>query len=180
MDPYIGEVRMFAGTFAPRGWMFCQGQILPIAQNTALFSILGTVYGGNGVNTFGLPNLCGRVPVGTGSNGNPSPKELGQMGGTETVTLTNQQMPMHNHSMLVANTNGDTIVPAAGASLAVINTGGRNPEQHPAYLAEGSPSVPLNAASVQPQGGNQPHDNMMPYLAMNYIIAVEGVYPPRD
>ncbi|TCJ12642.1 phage tail protein [Flaviaesturariibacter flavus] len=179
MDPYIGEIRMFAGTFAPRGWMFCTGQLLSIAQNSALFSILGTNYGGDGVSTFGLPNLAGRVPVGTGQGPGLSRKELGQMGGTESVTLLSNQMPAHTHGFAVSNTNGDTTVPAAGAVLAVVNTGGREPEQHPAYLASGTPNTPLNPASVQPAGGSQPHDNMMPYLGMNYIIAVEGLYPPR-
>ncbi|RYZ21782.1 MAG: phage tail protein [Chitinophagaceae bacterium] len=179
MEPFVGEIKMVGFNYAPDNWMPCDGRLVPIQQYMALYSLLGNRYGGDGRTTFGLPDLRGRVPVGTGNGPGLSGIELGQIGGVETVTLTNQQMPMHTHGFAVANTNGDTIVPTAGASLAVVNTGGRNPEQHPAYLASGTPDVQLNPASVQPQGGSQAHENRQPYLGTMFIIAMNGIFPPR-
>lgn len=180
MDEYIGVVKMFAGNFAPKGWAFCQGQILPIAQYTAVFSLLGTVYGGNGSTTFALPNLGGRVPVGTGQSPGAGNCANGQIGGAESVTLLQTEMPAHNHQVM-ANSNAGTTnnpegkVPAAAQfqeerdkPIIAVN----------AYADNSSGSI-MNSQTLAPAGGNQPHNNMQPYLGMNYIICLEGIYPPR-
>ncbi|TCJ12643.1 phage tail protein [Flaviaesturariibacter flavus] len=179
MEPYVGEIKMIGFSYAPDGWLPCDGRLVPITQFQALFSLLGNKYGGDGRTNFGLPDLRGRVPVGIGAGPGLSGIEQGQLGGVESVTLTNSQMPAHNHTFAVANVNGDTTVPVAGASLAVVNTGGREPEQHPAYLASGNPSIPLNPTTVQPSGGSQPHENRQPFIGTMFIIATNGVFPPR-
>jgi microcystin-dependent protein len=171
MDPYIGEIRMFAGNFAPRGWALCNGQLLSIAQNTALFSLLGTMYGGNGQTTFGLPDLRGRVPLHFGQGPGLTPYAQGELSGSETVTLTTNEMPSHNHG---ANGN---------------QAGGNSPSPAGRYWAMSSRRDTMYASSanvaMQPQaldltGNGQPHDNMQPYLTVNYIIALQGLYPPRS
>lgn len=184
MDEFIGVVKMFAGNFAPRGWAFCQGQLLPIAQYNALFSILGTTYGGDGRTTFGLPNLGGRVPVGTGQSPGASNYSIGQMGGVETVTLTQNEMPSHTH---VAQVN-------VSANLGTTNNPvGKVPGASEVQLERSGPTFPVNSytdastgsaspesTTILPSGGNQPHNNMQPYLGMNYIICMEGLYPSRS
>lgn len=169
-QPFLAEIRIFTGNFAPRGWAFCQGQILSIAQNTALFSLLGTTYGGNGQTTFALPNLAGRVPVGTGTGPGLSTKTLGEAAGAETVTLLATQMPAHTHQLRgssgapTTNSPSNALLPTATSR--VYNTG--------------SADTGMNAAAVAIQGGSQPHENMQPYLAVNYIIATQGIYPSRN
>jgi microcystin-dependent protein len=159
---------MFAGNFAPKGWALCNGQLMPIAQNTALFSILGTTYGGDGVTTFGLPDLRGRVPLHPGTGPGLSPRQLGESDGLESVTLVTNQIPAHNHGLLAA------------AEPPV----GRDPtnsslSQAQIYTTK-PPTVYLQNASIGSTGGSQPHDNMQPFLGINFIIALEGIYPPRD
>ena len=176
--PFIGSIVLFAGNFPPRGWAFCQGQILSIAQNTALFSILGTTYGGNGQTTFALPDLRGRVPVGQGQGLGLSPITLGESTGTQTVTLTSQQMPQHNHFVQVASGNADTAT-AANNYLATANANyGGDPVTVNTY--NGRQSAMLNPGSISIAGNSQPHDNMQPSLGLNYIIALQGIFPSRN
>jgi microcystin-dependent protein len=165
-EPFIAQVMLFAGNFAPRGWAFCNGQILSIAQNTALFSLLGTTYGGNGQTTFALPDLRGRAPVHTGQGPGLSPIDLGQQGGVETVTLNQNQMPQHTHAQ-----------PASNGQETTNRPGNAVPARGGVYAGSGDGAVmdPTSAA-----GGNQPHENRPPYLALNYIIALEGIYPSRN
>jgi microcystin-dependent protein len=165
-EPFLGSIILFAGNFAPRGWAFCNGQILSISQNTALFSLLGTTYGGNGQTTFALPDLRGCVALHFGQGPGLSNYSLGQTGGAEVVTLDVSQMPPHAHSQPASNGQQTTnrpnnAVPARGGSY----TG----------AGDGSTLDP-----VSPAGGGQPHDNRPPYLALNYIIALEGIYPSRN
>lgn len=170
-EPFVGEIRMFAGTFAPRGWAFCNGQLLAVSQNDALFSLLGTIYGGDGRTTFGLPDLRGRIPVHTGTGPGLSPRPLGAKGGQEQVTLTVNQLPLHTHSMQAsANLGGDSSpagkVPAESPSVAL-------------YLEEG-PSVAMDSAAIGSMGGGQSHANLMPFQCINFIIALFGIYPSRN
>lgn len=165
MEGYIGQVILFAGTFAPRSWAFCFGQILSIAQNTALFSILGTTYGGNGQTTFALPDLRGRVPVGQGQAPGLAGVSLGQMAGANVETLDMSQMPPHTHSVGATNSDQTTNRP-----------GGAVPAKGGAY---GVPATTTLAPSGV-AGGGQPHNNMQPYLGLNYIICLEGIFPSRN
>jgi microcystin-dependent protein len=171
-EPFIGQITLFAGNFAPRGWAFCNGQLLSIQQNTALFSLLGTTYGGNGQTTFALPDLRGRAPISAGQAPGLSNYVLGQSGGTETTTLTINQIPAHVHTTVaVSSPDPGTTTNPANAVLAnsgeVPIYGTSNPQQ----LA--GPTTGLS-------GSNQPFSNLSPYLTLNYIIALQGIYPPRD
>jgi microcystin-dependent protein len=170
-EPFIGQIMLFAGNFAPRGWAFCNGQLLSIAQNTALFAILGTAYGGNGQTTFALPDLRGRVPVGPGEGTGLSNRTLGEQGGAEAVTLTTAQMPVHNHAANAAAGTGTSTTPAnnvlAGSS------------QRDAIYAS-SPGTTMHPATISAVGESQAHPNMQPYTAINYIIALEGIFPSRN
>ncbi|HEY5999198.1 MAG TPA: tail fiber protein [bacterium] len=159
---------MFAGNFEPWPWFFCDGRLLQIVQHTALFSILGTTYGGNGTTTFALPDLRGRFPVGIGQGPGLSPHDLGEVAGTESVALTSNQMPAHTHQLQALNAAGTTSSPAGAVQAA-----GRN------LYAAGSPNATLSGAAVSATGGSQPHPNMPPYLGINYIICVEGIFPTR-
>jgi len=176
MDPFIGQIILFAGNYAPQGWAFCNGQLLPIASYTALFSILGTTYGGNGVNNFALPDLRGRAPIHFGQGLGLSPYALGETGGVETVTLNAIQMPAHTHSVAPAASSqkGNQGNPV-GNVPAVLSAQGRNEEMY-ANAPNGS-MAPVNTSSA---GNGQPHENRQPYLAMNYIIALNGVFPPHS
>ncbi len=183
MEAYIGNVLLFAGNFAPRGWLFCDGQILSISQHTALFSILGTTYGGNGTTTFALPDLRSRVPVGIGQGPGLSPIVLGQMGGAETVTLNANQIPAHTHTATVAvnaGTDANLSNVATGRVLSSEVKGGGVP---PLMYTDSANATQLRAgaatATIAPTGGSQPHSNVQPYLGLNYIICVEGIYPSR-
>lgn len=166
--PFLGEIRIFPYNFAPRGWAQCDGQLLSIAQNTALFSLLGTTYGGNGTTTFGLPELRGRVPMHRGQGPGLSNYDLGQISGTETVTLTQSNMPAHGH--LASANNG-----AASAT----RPAGNFPAGGGSY-ATASDGSTLNAAFIQNTGGNQPFNNIQPYLVLNFCIAQEGIFPSRN
>ena len=164
--PYIGEIRMGGWNFAPVGWAMCNGQMIPISQNDAMFALIGTTYGGDGVSTFALPDLRGRLPVHAGTG-----FTLGQQGGTETVTLTSSQVPGHSHSFNCSTSNGNQHDPA-GYVPATLPGGS-------AYI-QGSASTPLAAGSIPSSGGsNVAHDNMQPYLGITFIIALEGVFPSR-
>lgn len=177
-EPFIAEIIMFAGNFAPRGWAFCQGQILSIAQNTALFSLLGTTYGGNGQTTFALPDLRGRVPVGTGQGPGLPNVILGEVSGSPTHTLIANEMPAHNH-VISGNTSGlANSASPGGNSLGIGVVPSTNTPVN--MYNSAAPSTPMNAQSVGIAGGNQPHNNMQPYLGMNYIIALEGIFPSRN
>lgn len=171
MDPYIGEIRMFAGNFAPTAWAFCDGSILQISQYDTLFALIGTTYGGDGVNTFALPDLRGRLPIHQGTGPGLSFRSLAEAGGVETVTLLPGEMPAHTHA-LVASTSTATQTTPAGNVLA-------QPASGQLYLAD-TPTVSLNPASVGSAGGNQPHDNLGPFLCINFIIALYGIFPPRN
>ncbi|WP_205512004.1 phage tail protein [Longitalea arenae] len=178
MEGYIGQVVLFAGNFAPRGWAFCQGQLLSIAQNTALFSILGTTYGGNGQTTFGLPDLRGRVPVGTGAGPGLSTWDLGQVEGVENVSLTVTQMPAHNHLVEVSTGAADTGT-ASNNFLANANAQ-FGADEIPVNTYNGAPGGTLAANSIAITGGSQPHVNIQPSLGMNYIICTQGIFPSRN
>jgi microcystin-dependent protein len=168
-QPYVGEIRMFAGNFPPSGWMFCDGTTLPISENETLFQLIGTTYGGDGQSTFDLPDLRGRVPVHQGTGGSGTTYQMGEMAGVETVTLTTQQMPQHNHTLLASNNPPGTQLNPGGNLLA--NSQGPLP-----YIQE-NPDGNLNAQAIQPSGGSQPHENMQPYLGINYIISLFGIFP---
>jgi microcystin-dependent protein len=178
MEAFIGSIVLFAGNFAPRGWSFCQGQILPIAQNTALFSLLGTTYGGNGQTTFALPDLRGRVPVGSGQGPGLSSWQAGEMNGTETVTLLSTEMPAHNHVVQVSTGEADTAT-ASNNYLATTNAMfGADPI--PVNTYNGAPGGILAPGTIGNSGGNQPHTNIQPSLCLNYIICLEGIFPSRN
>ena len=170
-DPFIGEIRMFAGTFAPRGWARCDGQLLDVSQNDALFSLLGTIYGGDGRTEFGLPDMRGRLPVHQGQGPGLSPRALGSKGGSETVTLTLQEIPNHSHELQCSTAAGDSDDPA-GRFLAA-------PPTARSYRAI-APNTNLAGDKVQATGGSQPHNNLMPSLCVHFIIALVGIYPSRN
>ncbi|ESE42199.1 phage tail protein [Shewanella decolorationis] len=197
-EPFIGQISMFAGNFAPRGWAFCNGQLLSIAQYTALFSIIGTTYGGNGQTTFALPNMQGRVPVHQGQSPGTSQYVLGEMAGQETVTLTSSQMPIHNHAVDLTGTGNVSV--ALGASTANGNTSTPSPTTVPAKVASGlnalnafssaapntnllpvntTTSVHLTGATTN-TGNSLPVRLLQPYLTVNFIIALEGIFPSRN
>ena len=175
-NAFIGQVVLFAGNFAPRNWAFCNGQIMSINQNTALFSILGTTYGGNGQTTFALPDLRGRVPVSAGQGPGLSNYVLGEMIGTENVTLTINQMPTHTHFVNANAATGNAGSPS-GAIWA--EGAGRPPPSTYTTGAPGSP-VTMSSSALQPVGGNQPHPVLQPLLALNYIICLQGIFPTRN
>jgi microcystin-dependent protein len=177
MEGTIGEIRMFAANFAPKFWALCQGQLLPIQQNQALFSILGTTYGGNGQTTFALPDLRGRVAVGFGNGADLSPNALGQMAGTETVTMLQTNMPAHNHQMIASN-NPPTTNVTDGASLAS-NNNTVSPPMPNIYVAGAPNPVPM-ASQTGTVGGNLPINNIQPYLSIEYIICMQGIFPSRN
>ena len=169
-EPYVGEIRMFAGNFAPRDWAFCDGQLLAVSQNDALFSLLGTIYGGDGRTTFGLPDLRGRVPIHAGTGPGLSPRRLGAKFGSEQETLTVNQLPSHTHSLGATDAigtdtsaEGDVIADAAGVDR----------------FLEGDPTVDLATSSMTSTGGSQSHTNVMPFTCVHFIIALFGIYPSR-
>lgn len=170
-DPFVAEIRIFPFNFAPKGWAFCDGQILPLSQNTALFSLLGTTYGGDGKSNFALPNLQGNAPMHPGQGPGLSLHDLGEIGGSETVTLLESEIPSHSHALRADVLDiGDTNVVSPNASFA-LSSGGT--------LYQGTSNVTLSTQSLTSAGGNQPHNNMQPYLTLNFCIALQGVYPPR-
>lgn len=172
MNPYLGEIRIFGGNFAPTGWALCNGQLLAISSNTALFSILGTTYGGDGRQTFALPNLQSRIPIHWGQGSGLSQYIPGQSAGVENVTLTQQQMPQHSHTIGTLSAPGTASRPNTQLLA--------QPTQGNAYGPAPSDGSALNPAAISSAGGNQPHANLQPYLVMNFIIALQGIFPPRS
>jgi microcystin-dependent protein len=174
-DPYLGSIVMFAGNFAPQGWAFCAGQLLSISQNTALFSILGTTFGGDGIQTFALPDLRGRGPVGTGQGPGLSNINLGDTGGTETVTLSVANMPAHNHLVNCDNTGNSSTAPSG------LIPGLANDRTTSLALYSANPAnATMNPSTVGMAGNGQPFNVRDPYLGINYIIALQGVFPSRN
>jgi len=163
-QPYVGEIRMFAGNFAPAGWMFCEGQLLPISENETLFQLIGTTYGGDGQSTFALPDLRGRIPI---HNGNSY--ILAETGGVEEVTLTIQQIPAHNHSVLASTDLADSAI-ATDAYVSAASTGSK-------IYSSAAPSTALAPQSINSTGGSQPHTNFQPYLCVDFIISLFGIFP---
>ncbi|WP_029057669.1 phage tail protein [Stappia stellulata] len=170
-EPFIAEIRIFAGNFAPRSWAFCNGQLLPISQNTALFSLIGTTYGGDGRTTTALPNMAGRAPMHPGRGPGLTSRRLGQRGGTEMVTLAESQLPNHNHSMY--SEGGTLATEAAPSDTRTFAASPLSP-----YHA-GTPDIDMAYETLPTEGGSQAHNNMQPYLTMNFIIALQGLYPSR-
>jgi microcystin-dependent protein len=166
-QPYVGEIRLFAGNFPPSGWMFCEGQLLPISENETLFNLIGTTYGGDGQSTFGLPDLRGRLPIHQGNG-----FTLAETGGAETVTITVNTMPSHSHPFL-GTTNPGTQNQPANAALA------QSPTTNAFPYGTDNPLVSMNASSVSSVGGSQPHDNFQPYLCVDFIISLFGIFPSQ-
>jgi len=172
-SPYLGEIRMFAGNFAPSGWQFCNGQTLAISQYTALFAIIGTTYGGNGTTTFQLPNLQGRVPIHQGTGAGLSTYVLGEQGGVQNVTLLANQMPIHNHVVNAVPSGGNSATPAN--ALPAIESTGTSLD-----YSNGPASTTMNAGMVGNAGGSQPFSVLQPYLTISFIIAMVGIFPSRN
>lgn len=172
-DPFVAEIRIFPFNFAPRGWAFCDGQLLPLSQNTALFSLLGTTYGGNGKSNFALPDLQGRAAMQPGQGPGLSLHDLGESAGSETVSLLESEIPSHNHGLRPMNEGATGNQPATSFAARPFGRGNN------LYTTATSPMVSMNANMLAPAGGDQPHNNMMPYLTLNFCIALQGVFPPR-
>jgi microcystin-dependent protein len=170
-DPFLAEIRIFPFTFAPKNWAFCNGQLLPLSQNTALFSLLGTFYGGDGKSNFALPNLQGSVPMHHGQGPGLSNHVVGESGGSATITLLEGEIPAHTHALQASNQPGED--PAAANHALARSTGAS------LYQTSPSPSVLLAGQALAPAGGSQPHNNRMPFLTLNFCIALLGVFPPR-
>jgi microcystin-dependent protein len=168
-QPYVGEIRMFAGNFAPAGWMFCSGQTLPISENETLFQLIGTAYGGDGEQTFQLPNLQSRIPIHQGAGPSGETYQMAEVSGVETVTLTTQQIPTHNHALVASQADGTAPNPQ-GNVLAQTPTG-----IFP-YI-ENPPTANMNGNAITPVGGSQSHENCQPFLCINYIISLFGLFP---
>lgn len=166
-DPFVAEIRIFPFNFAPKGWAWCDGQLLPLSQNTALFSLLGTTYGGNGKSNFALPDLQGRAPMHPGQGPGLSLHDLGETGGSETVSLLISEIPAHTHALRASPDDGDVRIPTANRSLAK------------AVMYATSPAPNTAMAAQAPTGGDQPHNNLQPYLTFYFNIALQGVFPPR-
>ncbi len=166
-QPYVGEIRMFAGSFPPNGWMFCDGQLLPISENETLFQLIGTTYGGDGESTFGLPNLQSRVPIHFGTGPEGITYQIAETGGTESVTLSTQQIPVHSHSVVISSASAGQVDPSnalVGQSATVD------------MFVEDSPLVNFGNV-ITPTGGSQPHENCQPFLCISYIISLFGIFP---
>jgi microcystin-dependent protein len=170
MDPFVAEIRIFPFNFAPKGWAFCDGQILPLSQNTALFSLLGTTYGGDGKSNFALPDMQGNAPMHPGQGPGLSLHDLGETGGSDTVTLLESEIPSHTHSMRASKSAGTDTNPQVNNLAQGVGIGQYGPAASFVNLAD---------TALTPAGGDQPHNNMQPYLTLNFCIALQGVYPPR-
>lgn len=172
-DPFVAEIRIFPFNFAPKGWAWCDGQLLPLSQNTALFSLLGTTYGGNGKSNFALPDMQGRAPMQPGQGPGLSLHDLGESGGSETVSLLESEVPSHSHTV------GAQIVPLGGVAEPGPTTTFNRPASGNLYSAAAAPAVTMAAEALAPAGGDAPHNNMMPFLTCYFAIALQGVFPPR-
>lgn len=171
-DPFVAEIRIFPFNFAPRGWAWCDGQLLPLSQNTALFSLLGTTYGGNGKSNFALPDLQGRAPMHPGQGPGLSLHDLGETGGSETVTLLESEIPSHSHALRCSSDDGDLKAPSPNRSLARSIPG-------TLYSTSAAGLQAMAPEALAPAGGDQPHNNLQPYLTCYFCIALQGVFPPR-
>ena len=171
-QPFVAEIRIFGGSFSPRGWAQCNGQLLPISQNTALFSLLGTSYGGDGRATFALPDLRDRFPMHAGDGPGLTPRVLGEVSGQPAVTLQTSEIPSHRHTLRATTSAADSAVPDSSVALAA--------PQSAAIYAAANDLVPMADEALAPAGGSQPHENRQPYLATTFIIALQGVYPARN
>ena len=177
-DPFVGEIKMFAGNFAPAGWMFCQGQLIPISENETLFNLIGTTYGGDGQSTFALPSMASRVPNHQGQGPGISQNyQLAEQGGVEEVTLTTQQIPVHSHA-LIATSSGGSVTSPSGNVLALPTAPASVVD--PKVYGTDPPQVSLAPASIGPAGGSQPHTNFQPTLAINFIISLFGIFPQQN
>lgn len=170
-EPFVGEIRMFAGSFAPRGWAFCDGQLLAVSQNDALFSLLGTIYGGDGRTTFGLPDMRGRVPIHAGSGPGLSPRRLGAKAGAESVTLTVNQMPSHSHPLQASQNPATESRPTGNVTSSDTSAD--------IYFTNSPAFTNMSSSAVTNVGGSRKHTNLQPFLCINYIIALFGIYPSR-
>ncbi len=171
-DPFVAEIRIFPFNFAPNGWAFCDGQLLPLSQNTALFSLLGTTYGGNGKSNFALPNLQGSAPMFWGQGPGLSLHDLGETGGSETVSLLESEIPAHSHTVYAqSNPLGSSSVPSDKSFT--------RPASGNLYFSGAASTVQMDPNTLAPAGGDQPHNNMQPYLTLSFCIALQGVFPPR-
>ena len=173
-DPFVAEIRIFPFNFAPKGWAFCDGQILPLSQNTALFSLLGTTYGGDGKSNFALPNLQGNAPMHPGQGPGLSLHDLGETGGSQTVTLLISEMPLHPHSLMCQSQD-----PADQPAPSPLRTFAASQNATAYAASNATPLVQMAPQALTPTGGSQPHNNMQPYLTLNFCIALQGVFPPR-
>jgi microcystin-dependent protein len=172
-DPFLAEIRIFPFNFAPKGWAWCDGQLLPLSQNTALFSLLGTTYGGDGKSNFALPDLQGRAPMHPGQGPGLSLHDLGETGGSETVSLLESEIPSHPHTMMASSDVADNNAPAGNMAAKPAGRGNN------LYITTTTPLVAMNPSALAPAGGDQPHNNMQPYLTFYFCIALQGVFPPR-
>jgi len=170
-QPYVGEIRMFAGNFPPVGWLFCEGQQLSIAENEVLFQLIGTTYGGDGQETFNIPNLASRVPIHMGTGPDGTTYQIGEMAGTEQETLTVQQIPNHTHPLTASTQPGNEVTPGG-------NVLAQTPLSITPYIQD-APSLQLNAGAIAPAGGSQPHENTQPFLVINFIISLFGIFPSQ-
>ena len=178
-EPFVAQITMFGFNFAPKGWAMCAGQLLPISQNTALFSLLGTMYGGDGKSNFALPNLQGQAAISAGQGAGLSQYFQGETVGAPTITLPTSEMPQHNHHFMATSTAG-TAQTSAGNQLAQAFSGSKTVNYTGNYLSTNAPNTSLSLAALTQTGSNAPHNNLQPYLAINFCIAMQGVYPPRS
>ena len=171
-EPFVGEIRMFAGNFAPRGWAFCDGQLLAVSQNDALFSLFGTIYGGDGRTTFGLPDMRGRIPIHAGSGPGLSPRSLGSKAGEENVTLITNQLPSHTHTMQASLDPGSETNPSGNLTASDLAVD--------AYFSNPPSTAGLASDAITSVGGSRPHTNLQPFICVNFIVALVGIYPSRQ
>lgn len=169
-QPFVGEIRMFGGNFAPAGWAFCAGQLMPISENDVLFTLIGTTYGGDGQSTFALPDLQGRLPMHMGTGPGLSARTIGELSGVESVTLTTQQIPVHTHAPMADANSGNQTTPQNGIWAATAAS----------RYSSSAPNLAMNNTLVGQAGGSQPHENMMPYLAISFIISLFGIFPSQN
>jgi microcystin-dependent protein len=178
-NPFVAEIRIFPFNFAPKGWAFCDGQLLPLSQNTALFSLLGTTYGGDGKSNFALPNMQGNAPMHPGQGPGLSLHDLGEMSGTETITLLESEIPPHSHSLAASPNQASAANPTSNTLAKGFWDTGQGQTGAVNLYSTQPPTVTLSGNAIGPAGGNQPHNNLMPYLTLNFCIALQGVFPAR-